>query len=85
MRFGDCSMNHDHDDHVLILALSVRYEECDNDNEDSDDFNNPVIITLCQVSVMMKNVIDCLTGGISYWAVGHGLCVGTVRRIIFIF
>ena len=33
---------------------------------------------------MMKNVIDCLTGGISYWAVGHGLCVGAVRRIIFI-
>lgn len=33
---------------------------------------------------MMKNVIDCLMGGISYWAVGHGLCVGAVRRIIFI-
>ena len=33
---------------------------------------------------MMKNVIDCLTGGISYWAVGHGLCVGAVRRTIFI-
>ena len=33
---------------------------------------------------MMKNVIDCLTGGISYWAVGHGLCVGAVRRNIFI-
>ena len=74
-----------------ISALSVRKEECDNDNEDSDDdngdnnFNYPEwFIILCQVSVMMKNVIDCLTGGISYWAVGHGLCVGAVRRIIFI-
>ena len=28
---------------------------------------------------MMKNVIDCLMGGISYWAIGHGLCVGRVR------
>ena len=27
----------------------------------------------------MKNVIDCLMGGISYWAIGHGLCVGRVR------
>lgn len=29
-----------------------------------------------EVSVMMKNVIDVLAGGISYWAFGHGLCVG---------
>ena len=49
MRFVDCSMIHDHDDHVLISAwLSVRYEECDNDdnevsdNDDGDnDFNYP--------------------------------------------
>jgi hypothetical protein len=27
---------------------------------------------------MMKNVIDVLAGGLSYWAVGHGLCVGEV-------
>lgn len=27
---------------------------------------------------MMKNVIDCLMGGISYWAIGHGLTVGRV-------
>ena len=32
-------MNHDHDDHVLISALSVRYGDCDNDNGDSDDDN----------------------------------------------
>ena len=29
MRFVDCPMIHDHDDHVLTSALSVRYEECD--------------------------------------------------------
>ena len=28
---------------------------------------------------MMKNVIDCLMGGISYWAIGHGLTVGGVN------
>ena len=28
---------------------------------------------------MMKNVIDCLMGGISYWAIGHGLTVGRVN------
>ena len=27
---------------------------------------------------MMKNVIDVLAGGISYWAIGHGLCIGKV-------
>ena len=33
-------MIHDHDDPVLTSALSVRYEECDdNNNEDSDDDN----------------------------------------------
>jgi len=29
-----------------------------------------------EVSIMMKNIIDCLMGGISYWAIGHGLTVG---------
>ena len=28
---------------------------------------------------MMKNMIDCLMGGISYWAIGHGLTVGEVN------
>ena len=32
-------MIHDHDDHVLTSAFNVRYEECDNNNEDSDDDN----------------------------------------------
>ena len=80
-------MIHDHDDHVLTSALSVRYEECDKIMRIVMMIMVIIIsiIILCQVSVMMKNVIDCLTGGISYWAVGHGLCVGAVRRIIFIF
>ena len=37
------------------------------------------IKTPTQVSIMMKNVIDCLMGGISYWAIGHGLTVGGVN------
>ena len=35
--------------------------------------------TFLQVSIMMKNMIDCLMGGISYWAIGHGLTVGEVN------
>ena len=48
MRFVDCSTILDHDDHVQTSALSVRYEECDNNDEDSDgdnsdnNFNYPV-------------------------------------------
>ena len=25
---------------------------------------------------MMKNVVDCLMGGVSYWALGYGLSYG---------
>ena len=29
-----------------------------------------------EVNIMMKNVIDCLMGGLSYWAIGYGLSYG---------
>ena len=29
-----------------------------------------------EVNIMMKNVIDCLMGGFSYWALGYGLSYG---------
>ena len=38
-----------------------------------------MMTTFLQVSIMMKNMIDCLMGGISYWAIGHGLTVGEVN------
>lgn len=30
-----------------------------------------------QVNIMMKNVVDVVLGGITYWAFGYGLSYGT--------
>ena len=29
-----------------------------------------------QVNIMMKNVVDVVLGGVSYWAIGYGLSYG---------
>ena len=37
---------------------------------------------MMQVNIMMKNVVDVVLGGVSYWAIGYGLSYGsdTVRE-----
>ena len=41
-----------------------------------------VMVMMMQVNIMMKNVVDVVLGGVSYWAIGYGLSYGsdTVRE-----
>ena len=34
-------------------------------------------ILLLKVNIMMKNVVDVVLGGVSYWAIGYGLSYGS--------
>ena len=35
------------------------------------------MLLLLKVNIMMKNVVDVVLGGVSYWAIGYGLSYGS--------